>query len=220
MNIKFIPASSFAEENIPVPVPSKSLVPDWYKDIPVHKEEKNVKQCIPFLDAMTNGYIQTTWTNIYVVKKDKKSIELETEESYEIVGKRNKVDIDIGKDFYNIEFLWKRYWCPVLPIGYSGLVCHPINRTDLPFYTASGIVDFDEFVPVKVGNIPFYIKKDFEGLIPAGTPMFQIIPIKREEWVSEKITYSENIWNKALTKRMLSENKSYKKLFWHKKRFD
>jgi hypothetical protein len=32
------------------------------------------------------------------------------------------------------------------------------------------------------------IQKGFEGIIEKGTPMFQIIPFKRDEW---KATYSE-----------------------------
>jgi hypothetical protein len=220
VKVKFIPADEYVEKNIPAPVPAKQFIPDWYKDIKANNKEKNLKHCIPFLDAMTDGYIQTSWTDIYVNKDVSGNIEITTSQQQEVVGKRDKTDLKIGEEFYNSEFLWKRYWCPVFPKGYSGLVCHPVNRLDLPFYTISGIVDFDGFVPIKVGNIPFYIKQDFTGLIPAGTPIFQIIPIKREEWVSEKVQYSDKLWNNAIAKREKSENTSYKKLFWNKKRFD
>ena len=44
-----------------------------------------------------------------------------------------------------------------------------------------GIVDTDKYTaPV---NFPFVLNDaNFEGLIPAGTPMAQVIPFKREDW--------------------------------------
>jgi hypothetical protein len=38
--------------------------------------------------------------------------------------------------------------------------------------------------------MPFFITKDFVGLIPKGTPFAQIVPFKRESWESEVITFS------------------------------
>jgi hypothetical protein len=34
-------------------------------------------------------------------------------------------------------------------------------------------------------NSPFVIEENFEGIIPKGTPMFQVIPFKRENWEME-----------------------------------
>jgi hypothetical protein len=60
------------------------------------------------------------------------------------------------------------------------LITHPINRYDLPFTSVSGLADYDVY-PLP-GNVSFHIKEGFEGTIPAGTPIMQIIPIKREDW--------------------------------------
>jgi hypothetical protein len=46
----------------------------------------------------------------------------------------------------------------------------------------AGIVDSDKYHGA--GNIPFFLKEEFEGLIPKGTPYAQIIPIKRAEWTT------------------------------------
>ena len=48
----------------------------------------------------------------------------------------------------------------------------------MPFHSFSGIVDTDKH-PVPV-NFPFVVKKDFEGVIPAGTPIAQFIFLKRD----------------------------------------
>jgi hypothetical protein len=52
---------------------------------------------------------------------------------------------------------------------------------DLPFTILPGVVDTDRYTaPV---NFPFLINDpNFEGLIPAGTPIAQVIPFKREPW--------------------------------------
>jgi hypothetical protein len=46
----------------------------------------------------------------------------------------------------------------------------------------SGIVDS---TILHEGSIPFFIKKGFEGIIPAGTPILQIIPFKKDNWTSK-----------------------------------
>ena len=52
---------------------------------------------------------------------------------------------------------------------------------DLPFTIFPGIVDTDTYyAPV---NIPFTMNdQKFEGLIPKGTPIVQVLPFKRESW--------------------------------------
>ena len=46
-----------------------------------------------------------------------------------------------------------------------------------------GVIDTDT---LNTGsNAPFVLRKNFAGLIPKGTPMFQIFPFKRESWVAE-----------------------------------
>jgi hypothetical protein len=70
------------------------------------------------------------------------------------------------------------------------------------------------------GNIPFFIKEDFVGVIPAGTPFAQIIPIKRSDWSSIKndrgIQYLEDLQGTFVR----SPGKSYKKYFWARKEYN
>jgi len=220
MNIYFYPSSEDVYKNIQNPVPAKTVISQWYKDIEP-SDTLNVKNCIPFLDTMTSGYIQLTWQDIYVEYIDNDlTVYTKNETGISLFNVRERSDIKIDKNFYNIEFIWNRQWSIKLPDGYSALVTHPLNRYDLPFITMSGIVDFDTYNHTKVGNIPFYLSKDFQGIIPKGTPMFQIIPIKRETWVSKKEIYDEKDWEKKENKRFSIEKAAYKKMFWQKKSFD
>ena len=218
MKIKFIAGTKDINDSVNLPESSKQFIPDWYKNIPGKKNIVNVKKCIPFLDAMTHGYVQTTWTDIHI-SKDNEDINIFFDHNVRILNYREKSDMPIKDEFYNVEFIWQRPWSILLPKGYSGLITHPLNRIDLPFYTLSGIVDFDKSIHANIGNIPFYIKKGFTGIIPAGTPMFQIIPIKRDTWISEKQDYSEKFWQlKNNEKSKISD--FYKKKIWQKKSFD
>ena len=65
------------------------------------------------------------------------------------------------------------------------VITHPLNRNDLPWIVLSGVVDADVH-PLRPGNMPLFIKENFEGIIPKGTPIFQLIPFKRENWEKQK----------------------------------
>ena len=66
----------------------------------------------------------------------------------------------------------------------------------------------------------FYIKNDFTGIIPKGTPLAQIFPFKRDDWkheFAEPLTQKEN---QKLKFKLLSKiERSYQKQFWQKKSY-
>ena len=75
---------------------------------------------------------------------------------------------------------WINPWSIKTPPGYSILFVQPFHR-ECPFSILPGTVDTDTYTaPV---NFPFALNDwNFEGIIPAGTPMAQVIPFKRESW--------------------------------------
>lgn len=218
MKITFIPGTQEINDKVPCPEPAKNFIPNWYKDIKPDKDLANVKKCIPFLDSISNGYIQKTWSDINITNEEN-ILRFVCDSDVPLFSYREISHMPMDDSFHKLEFIWQRPWSTILPNGYSGLVVHPLNRNDLPFITLSGIVDFDKSIHAKIGNIPFYIKKDFTGTIPSGTPMFQIIPIKREEWVSDSEEYSDVFW-KTKIKERLGVVDFYKKKVWQKKSFE
>ena len=217
MKITFVPGTKKIEDFVMSPQPAKKIIPDWYKNIKSGKDFSNVKQCVPFLDSISSGYIQTTWCDINITEEENE-IKVIFDSEVPIVGRREKSDMPVDKSFYGTEFIWHRPWSTVLPDGYSAIVVHPLNRVDLPFITMSGIIDFDKSIHAPIGNIPFFIKKGFTGTIPAGTPMFQIIPFKREDWESENQPYSDIFWQKKLDERKNTPS-IYKKRLWQRKSY-
>jgi hypothetical protein len=229
MQIEFIASSDEVNNFVENPKPSKMSIPDWYKNKKSYYKKKpifnsngslensDLKMCMPFLDSISHGYIQKTWCDIYIEHNDNQ-INYYYARQPEIISIREKTNLNqIG--FYPYEFTWKIPWITKMPKGWSILIHHPSNRIDLPFYTLSGIIDSDEYHHAGFGNLPFYIKQGFSGLIPSGTPMFQITPIKRENWTTKITNYSFDY-----EKRLMEQNSKfwefYKKYKWQKKFFN
>lgn len=232
-NIKFIPATRETELLIPPPKPAKLCIPDWFKNVPAINEKNievdeggipnvNIKNCIPFFDIFTSGYIQETWVDIYIEEDMGGDIiyNQSSTNAPKIMSDRYKSHMPIKNYYYDFEFIWFQSWMPKLPDGYSCLFINPINRTELPFYTTSAIVDSDKMNYSSGGNLPFYIKKGFKGLIPAGTPMYQMIPFKRESWSMSLEEYDDDkalVGSNNLRKNFIG---SYRKRLWSKKEFN
>jgi hypothetical protein len=112
---------------------------------------------------------------------------------------------------------WTNHWKITTPKGYSCLFIHPLNSPQLPFHSFSGIVDTDKH-PLII-NFPFVFKKDFEGVIPAGTPIIQIIPFKRDSWDLKVIDDKEFVPYEKTYEVFNPPFSWYKKYFWSKKEY-
>jgi len=220
--IKFIPFTLNNEDlkYVEIPKPAKNFIPEWWKkqelSINNHNPFDNLsfKACVPFLDSLTSGYMMHTSQDIFVkIENENPYMSWPTSPSPIIVrDSRDNLPVPIGH--HNTHFAWSTNFGFELPKGYSLLVTHPLNRFDLPFTSVSGIID--DSVPWS-GNFTFWLKKDFEGVIPKGTPMAQIIPFKRESWKSERSEYlSEFAKIKAHEKSTILSG--YYKKFIHKKK--
>jgi hypothetical protein len=86
-------------------------------------------------------------------------------------------------DQFIIKF--NNYWTIELPAGYSLLVTHPINRHDLPFMTLTGLVDADRYIDNFIHFPERWRDAGFNGTLPAGTPVAQCLPIKRDRWAAQ-----------------------------------
>jgi hypothetical protein len=201
MKISFYPANEYVSQFVEEPKPASEFIPEWYKKIPVIKKENvkmsngsvsglNLKACMPFIDALTTGYIQKTWTDIQISEVDGE-VQYNFALGPEIIVLREQVNISLSPVYYPLEFVWRSLWRARVPKGYSLLITHPLNRLDLPFTTMTGVIDADEFYHTPIGNIPFFVHNSFTGVIPVGTPMFQIIPIKRDVWESVAESFDE-----------------------------
>jgi hypothetical protein len=187
--------------NGPAPTPARANIPQWYKDISLYNASNNlndvhlendkgidgsaisVKVCSPTFDAFISGYHFVMPEDVLVEINDKGIPELSWASNNFVINKFPLVEFPIPPFFHPIAFSFRMMFGVSTPPGTSVLVSHPFNRTDLPFYVPTAIVDSDKkFAPL---DIRFVLKRDFEGVIKEGTPIFQILPFTREAWEME-----------------------------------
>ena len=231
-------------EDLYPPEPASKIIPDWYKEIEsyvggVKKPDGNasttatIKRCMPVFDAIISGYIIKSQVDVFVSQKEM------LDENNMPTG--NKIPWYEWPILNAVEFhpiiqapnyplrknlpdrgsypKWINPWSITTPEGYSCLFVQPFHRESI-FTILPGIVDTDTYSsPV---NFPFVLNDwSFEGLIPAGTPIAQIVPFKRDEFEMaignvEDIAVQEKISRRLRTrffdsyKNQFRANKSYK----------
>ena len=148
-----------------------------------------IKKCPPVIDAMTYGFLMPLLADV-TVKDGEFSWQTNWPGGDYANTTRSPIDYHDGsqvagtpffdKDQFIIKF--NNLWTVQLPPGYSLLVCHPINRDDLPFRAISGLVDCDRYYEAFVHFPARWIDPAFQGVLPKGTPVAHCIPVKRETW--------------------------------------
>lgn len=234
-NITFIPHHENAALMEYFPKPSKGFIAEWYKNIPRLEEgtkkfswpdnyespNLTVKTCVPFLESMSNGYMVYLTDDIFVEWKDGYPI-LRWHPSEQLIATHAAEqfpikNIPFSDIYYEIPFKFTNDWEIRVPEGYSIIFSHPHNRIDLPFYSFSGLVNCDNYnMPVQ---FPFLLRKGFEGIIKAGTPISQLTIIKNEFWKSEIEPYN---WKEIYKKRRNFHKHIfgvYRNFFWKKDNF-
>ena len=209
MIIKFTDTLGVAKEYSPKP--ADRFIPDWYKDLESYiggtKEpdgkggtSATAKRCMPIFDALTGGYILVTHTDIWVkqvpyipegtdIDENTDLSTFSTQPFYQWPSFDSiqfhpieQAPTHPMRGEHNTSFpKWVNPWAIKTPPGYSVLFIQPLHRESV-FTILPGIVDSDTYnAPV---NFPFALNKadTFEGLIPAGTPIVQLIPFKRDSW--------------------------------------
>ena len=224
--IKFSNTSGW--KDLEKPQPASAFIPDWYKNVESYIGGKKttdgkgmsmatIKRCMPVFDAITAGYIITSPADVMVTIKD---------------GHQNFEWANFGLiSFHPIEQApehparkpyqypkWNNPWGIKTPKGYSTMFIQPMHRESV-FTILPGIVDTDIYTAQV--NFPFVVNDpNFEGLIPKGTPIAQVIPFKRDAWKmefggQEELTEQINITTKLNTKFF----DRYKTMFWSRKEY-
>ena len=214
--------------------PAKNYIPAWYAKTQMFLGGKMqftktgvnpaLRACVPFLDPFLTGYMAVTICDILVEQRvdgpmlrwPGQSAEIEDFWTpLEARGPEISAPMPVPNGYSDKHFVWHNPHLIKTPKDYSILVTHPLNQYDLPFFTLSGIIDTDKDL-LSSGRIPFFVKEGFEGVVPKGTPIYQVIPIKRDKWETEESPqlvkdnrrriwqvgsvmtgwYRHNLWNK------------------------
>lgn len=221
-------AIAFDNRFIPF-VPARNAVPQWYKDTPPWDQTmerwqfpNTYKQCLPFYDAMTMGYMIYLPCDIWVHNNGEFKEFTWNPQTYDVVLPQfnsSSREVPRNPEYSLQSTAWKVPLSLKVSDGFSYLITHPMNRFDLPFITMSGILDSNYALP-SFANLTFTIRKDFEGLIPQGTPIAQVIPYRNEDWTSVQ---NQDLLEEAEKNRRATSSLFrgwYKKNIWKRKNYN
>lgn len=210
------------------PIPATKALPEWYKRTPEYlggervivngKTPHTVKKCMPVFDALTAGYMLRTYVDVQVTQRDGfpwYEWPILDAISFHPIEQASEHPDSNGAPYPK----WSNPWAIRTPRGYSCLFVSPMHNPNGMFTVLSGIVDTDTYTaPI---NFPFILDNVvWEGLIPAGTPMVQVIPFKRDafkmEFGNHKNLYDQT---KVINKLRSLWFNSYKRQFWTRKEY-
>lgn len=227
MNILFIKKYNNISDEYR-PTPSERNIPEWYKKITPYTGEKNVtdtqmttatiKKCMPVFDSITAGYIITTYCDIEAIW-NKDHYEYKYFNVFQPIMSHDSIQaVGYPASDENRKFVSKfmNPWGIKTPSGYSCLFTSPMHRHSF-INILPGIVDTDTYnEPVA---FPFIVEYSGDNVvIPAGTPVAQIIPFKRDNWKSE-FTDDISIILKSYSLLKSVFFNGYKKFFWKRKQY-
>ncbi len=204
----------------PHPKPITTSKPEWFKKMPplVNNDPNLVKndvflndgsisfggtlkRCPPVQDIINAGYLISTHCDI-LVNCDRKNnimdLHWTLNHNIPVIETHNYAQIKgsiiekfaIGDNIFKYINPWYIQTDP----GYSCLFLAP-QYHDLPLTILSGIVQTDKQPET---NFPFlYNGPDGQTVIPAGTPLVQVIPFKREKYTSE-VTFASPVENATM----------------------
>lgn len=225
INIEFF-AEELHTKIFPPPLPAHKYMPQYFAGLAPqltnNPQDATVKRCVPFLDAVSAGFIIPMWSDVWVKARD------------------GEINIDFPKDLpmdqslgqHSIEQIpvhplsktpygkmpmkWINPWGVKTPKGYSCLFTSPYNHMEKRFLILDGVVDTDTYY--NQVNFPFFwTGGDGEFFIPQGTPLVQVIPFKREKMKSEIKVIDKDKHQKVNGKLKTVMRHAYRTMFWHKK---
>ena len=171
------------------PVPAREIMPGWFKSLPAvdkqHLTPTNngltVKRCMPFLDALTAGWILPLAATVRLdIRDGGKTVDAGWDFDRVMVTFHNEHQVAGNPRQPRPACKFHNYWTIRTPPGWSCLFVPPLNRPSPVFEVAAGIVDTDTYT----SNIhfPFFATAE-DGLhvLEKGTPMVQIIPFRRSD---------------------------------------
>ena len=183
------------EPILPKPVPAHEARPDWLREMPAEVAAaslgglaiRTLKHCPPLIDALglgllmplacdlsvADGAISWDWSPLPLPDQLTSRAPVGVHAPEQVTGS----PLAVG-DGYLIKFI--SFWTLETPPGWSVLFTHPFGRPTTPFHTLTGLVDCDLFRDGYVHFPAVWTDPGFTGIIPAGTPVAQAIPVPRE----------------------------------------
>jgi hypothetical protein len=227
------------EGDFPRPYPANREIPDWFKSMPTEVADVamgTVKSCPPFLEAMTCGYIMPLLADVSLTVDENGVFHGNGPTlSGESCGQFRQAQSVVmhhpsqsqGTPFGNFPVV-KIFnpWLIQTPPGYSTLFLPTLNRFHMPFIPLSGLVETDLFYREVHFPAILTIARGTTLNLARGTPMVQIIPIKRADFQAEFVPLKVDKYCTGRPNTLPKEHSLYpddrnfyKNNFWRKKNY-
>ncbi len=179
--------------HLPPPLPARSALPDWLRAMrprafsPTHGQDvRTVKQCPPFIDAMTHGFIMPLPCDV-TVRDGALSWDWDVPTPSVHAHPRSPISFHVAEQVKGtplhhpdrVLVKFNSFWTIELGPGWSLFATHPVNRDDLPFRLITSLVDADRFSDVGILFPAVWVNPGFSGVLPRGTPVAQCFPVPR-----------------------------------------
>lgn len=183
------------EPILPKPSLARDLRPDWLRDMPAEVTAdslggipiRTLKHCPPLIDAIgcglliplacdlhvADGQIGWDWSPPAIPDQLHSRAPIGVHAPEQATGS----PFAIGDGFV-VKFM--NFWTLEAPAGWSLLFTHPFGQPISPFRTLTGLVDCDSYRDGYVHFPAVWTDPVFSGTIPAGTPVAQAVPVKRQ----------------------------------------
>ncbi|MFN7224754.1 MAG: hypothetical protein ACK4MS_12105 [Paracoccaceae bacterium] len=170
------------------PVAAKSYLPDWFRKLPpVDPDVESptntgltIKRCLPFLDAMTTGWIIPLPATVRLeISEGGTKVDSGWDFDRPLVASHGMHQVKGNPMGARPPCKFINFWTITTPPGWSCLFVNPLNRPNGVFEVVAGVVDTDTYrSPI---HFPFFATGE-DGLytIEKGSPMVQVIPFKRD----------------------------------------
>ena len=170
------------------PVPARSYLPDWFRKLPAVTPDAlatdstglTIKRCMPFLDAMTTGWILTLPATLRMEISDEgKTVDTGWDFDQALTSNHGMHQVK-GNPFGDCPpCKFHNFWTIITPPGWSCLFINPMNRPNGVFEIVSGIVDTATYRSQV--HFPFFATgPDGLHIIAKGSPFAQVIPFRRD----------------------------------------
>nr|WP_298926200.1 hypothetical protein [uncultured Erythrobacter sp.] len=212
---------------IPEPERAIRFAPDWFRKLKPEMDMLDAqglpgltaKACLPMTDAFSLGFAIPMPYDVQLrVPEDETNIAMGWAENCPFAPIETHMPQQLGAPeppFAGIMPLkFVNPWRIKVPDGYSVLFQPLVNRPELPFHCFSGLVDCDRFDTTI--NFPFiWTAGPGDFMLPAGSPMVQIIPIRRDALIKGHTARASNAGELAeqqsASTRKYTEESTYRK---------
>lgn len=174
---------------LPPPVPAKAYIPDWFRKLPAVDEARlsagdgglTVKRCMPFLDAMTTGWILPLAATVRLaIANGGADVTAGWDFDRTLVSNHGPHQVRGHPLASRPPCKFHNYWTIATPPGWSCLFVDPLNRPNDVFAVVAGVVDTDAYASEI--HFPFFATgADGLHVIEKGSPLVQVIPFRRAD---------------------------------------